>query len=177
MIQRIFKFKRSHTDTGQLGVTLIETLVVLTVLSGLIASIGVSFAFTLKSYTGEYRSEAVELEASRAALELEYYATASKRIEIFDGSLAAESGNRVVLTQPNDTQYTFRYVPTGAKGNLIIDLPDGTSYIFSTNIILVPTAVSDNVFWTSSEGALSYFWAVDTPSGRVRMGGSTLPGI
>jgi len=166
-------FQKQRTS----GVTLIETLVVITVLAGLIAAVGASFTITLKSYTGEYKGEAVELEASRAALELEYYVAHARRVEILNGTTVTNAGNQVVAYMPNNLQYTFTYTPSGGKGSLVLGLPDGTSYTFSTNLVLEPTAASSTVFWLSPEGSLSYQWAVDTPSGRVNMGGSTLPGI
>jgi type II secretory pathway pseudopilin PulG len=169
-------YKKSHKSRKFAGVTLIETLVVLTILSGLIAAVGVSFIVTLRSYAGEYKSEAIELEASRAALELEYYASHARRIVIYAGTAPSTSGNWVELTQLDGSVYNFEYVPGSPTGSLVLTGP-GIDYTFSTNILVIPTAASPNIFWLSPEGSLSYYWAVDTPSGRVNTAGSVLPGF
>lgn len=179
MIPRAYK---NIVRTVESGVTLIETLVVVTVLAGLIASVGVSYIITLRSYVGEYKSEALELEASRAALELEYYVAHAKKVDIYNGGAISSSGNSVNLLQLDNTTYTFTYAPTGAvaggssSGSLTISGPD-VYYVYSTNIISVVTPSFPHVFWVSPEGAISYHWAIDTPSGRASMAGSTLPGF
>jgi prepilin-type N-terminal cleavage/methylation domain-containing protein len=172
------------------GVTLIECLAVLTILAGLVAAVGSSFILTLKSYVGEYSSEAVELESQRAALELEYYAARAVRMEILDGGVSGSSGAQINLYQdltntanvvsfvytPDLTRCTGTYgVGVSQVGSLAISA-SGSYYVYSTNVVFTPVAGSLRPFVTSSDGGVSFRWTISTSSGPVKMGGTTSPG-
>jgi prepilin-type N-terminal cleavage/methylation domain-containing protein len=177
---RLFS-RRAALGSAQGGFTLIECLAVITILAGLIAAVSTGFILTLKSYVGEYRAEALELEAQRAALELEYYAARSWKIDVIDSSVPSQEGNQVNLYQPDGSVVTFAYSPylfNGAKqvGTLWISMPTGY-YVYSYNVGFEPTATSTKPFWISSEGSLGFRWSVDTPSGPVKMGGYVLPDV
>lgn len=179
MIQNYTKPRKDKLS--QSGVTLIECLTVLTVLAALIAAVATSFILTLKSYVGEYKSEAVELEVQRAAMEFEYYTAKSWKVDILDNGVISSEGNQVDLYQPDGTIVSFTYTPTsslGAKevGTLSVSMPSA-NYLYSTNVTFDPNATSSKPFWISFEGSIGYRWGADTPSGAVKMGGSTLPDI
>jgi len=186
-------FTKSYKNSG---VTLIECLVVLTILASLIAAVGTSFTMSLKSYVGEYASEAVELESQRAALELEYFASRAVDVRIMpvaglSGTSGYESGvlggRRVELLQPNGNTIAFEYQVTGSTvdsagrttqvGNLGIDML-GEDYYYSTNVWFTPITGWVYPFQVSNEGGLSFRWSVPTPTaGEIKVGGSVSPGI
>jgi hypothetical protein len=181
---KISKIAQGHSFAMS-GVTLIETLVVVSILAGLIAGVGATFIVTMKSYVGEYQSEAIELEAQRAAMEMEYFISHSQRMLIMNGSTPSINGDRILLYQPanafggNPLAFSFtprEAVPGGWKGSLSITKEDYTTYTYSTNIMYFTNANRPNFFWVSVEGSIGYSYAIDTPSGRMYMGGSTLPG-
>jgi prepilin-type N-terminal cleavage/methylation domain-containing protein len=114
MIQPDIKTRKKLNKTS--GVTLIECLVVITILAGLIAAVGSSFTMTLKSYVGEYAAEGSELESQRAALEIEYFASRAVNTVIMadpansttTGYFPNLGGTRVELTQPNGDIVAFQ---------------------------------------------------------------------
>ena len=175
---------RSHPA----GYTLIEALTVISVVAVLIATVGSSLVLVLKSYVGEFRTDALELESQRAALELEYYAARAVKIEIFDGSTLSSAGSQVFLHQFDGTVVAFDYLPDPGRapcafiagdeeiGELAILLtgPD-REYVYSGNIRFLPTDDSRFPFWRTSNGGLGYRWHIETASGPNYMGGSTLP--
>lgn len=201
MIHPYIKTQKIAKKSSNSGVTLVECLIVLTILAGLIASIGASFIVTLKSYVGEYAAEAIELESQRAALELEFFAARAKDVRILSydhpsttavGYDPTLGGTRVELTQPDDSVIVFQYTPaTNGNGSfttnlevtgfLAILIPDGTNnitYTYGSEIKFMPLANWRYPFQVSAEGGFSYRWSVPTPaSGNVTMGGSVMPGL
>jgi prepilin-type N-terminal cleavage/methylation domain-containing protein len=193
MIQHpINRFKKSCA-----GVTLIECLVVLTILAALSAAVGTSFVMTLKSYVGEFEAEALELESQRAALELEYYAARATDIKILSWdhpSTSARSfspvlgGTRVELTQPDGSIITFQYTPRPESpkgftagvyetGFLGVNI-QGNTYTYGSQVKFLPVSGWRYPFQVSNEGGLAYRWEIPTPaSGNIKMGGAVLPGI
>jgi len=76
------------------GFTLVEVLTVVVVVSSLLASVASVFILTLRSYSEEYELEAVENQAQRAAVELDYFARRATGAEV------SPSGDMLDLTQP-----------------------------------------------------------------------------
>jgi hypothetical protein len=170
------------------GYTLIEALTVISVVAVLIATVGASLVLVLKSYVGEFRTDALELEAQRAVLELEYYAARAVKVEIFDDSVLSNAGSQVILHQYDGTVVAFDYLPDPARspmafvpgdeeiGELAILLtgPD-REYVYSRNIRFLPTDDSRFPFWRTANGGLGYRWHIETASGPNFMGGATFP--
>jgi prepilin-type N-terminal cleavage/methylation domain-containing protein len=196
-----------HKLSSNSGVTLIECLVVLTILSALIAAVGTSFTMSLKSYVGEYASEGPELEAQRAALEIEYFASRAVNIEIMGDPLNPITtgynpflgGTRVELTQPDGSVVAFQYRAKGVvqgDGSIqpIAGTPDytagltytgelginiqGNPYVYTKKAKFTPLANWRYPFQVSKEGGLAFRWTVPTPSaGDVTFGGTATLGL
>lgn len=188
----ILRHTNLKKNTSVSGVTLIECLVVLTILAGLIAAVGTSFTMSLKSYVGEHAAEAIELESQRAALELEHFASRAINIRIMadpanSSTTGYESGvlggTRVELTQPNYEIIAFQFRPVQvlSDGTQVGELGinrQNTPYVYTTNARFKPTADWYYPFQVSQEGGVSFRWTVPTPaSGDIKVGGSVLPGI
>lgn len=192
MIPQLTNRNRNRKD---LGVTLIECLVVISIMAGLIAAVGSSFTMSLKSYVGEYSAEGSELESQRAALELEYFASRAVDIKIIadpafpsttDYSSGYLGGTRVELRQPDDSVVAFQFRSTngssytaGVKhiGQLGINI-DGNPYVFTKRAQFVPSSSWRYPFQVSTEGGLAFRWTVPTPaSGDINVGGSVNPGL
>jgi prepilin-type N-terminal cleavage/methylation domain-containing protein len=205
MIQPDIKTRKKLNKTS--GVTLIECLVVITILAGLIAAVGSSFTMTLKSYVGEYAAEGSELESQRAALEIEYFASRAVNTVIMadpansttTGYFPNLGGTRVELTQPNGDIVAFQYRATGvvaADGTItpisgVHGYPGGITYIgdlgvnirgyayyYTRKAKFVPQNNWRYPFQVSSEGGLAFRWSVPTPnSGDIYAGGAVTPGL
>jgi len=156
------------------GFTLVECLMVVSVIGGLLAAITSVFLLTLKGYTGEYEVEAVEVQSQRAAVELDYFIRRAVSVEIADPG--AFSGNRLRLLQPRSTSLVggvplgvveFAFTPNSNRsssteqvGELSITLM-GNTYVYSGDIRTpIHSGVARRVFELSREGGLVYRWEV-----------------
>lgn len=196
------KFNKNRRKSG---VTLIECLVVLSILAGLIAAVGASFTMVLKSYVGEYASEGSELESQRAALELEYFASKAINTKIMADPANPTTtgyttdylgGTRVELTRPNGTIVVFQYRATGVVGPNGAVTPisgehgypagityigelginiRGEAYVYTTKAKFVPLNNWRYPFKASSDGGLAFRWTIPTPASGDINVGGSVP--
>jgi hypothetical protein len=194
------KSSLSWIRKSQVGATLIECLIVLSIMAALVGAISSAMILTFKSYNGEFITEREILEGQRAALELEYYSQRALRIYFSDINnnptyLAngTPAGYVVQLLQPEGNWVSFAMAPNSPQvGNLqqctleiiIGNVPDASgnvqpakSYIFSTSAIF-DTAAIPYPFWSTAIGGLAYSWKIPTPAtGDITMGGATFLGL
>ena len=167
---------------GFRAATLIECLAVVAIIGGLIAAVGSSFVLTLRSYSGQYEAEALELEGQRAALEIDHYVSRALQVQLsdvgpFPSSPANLQGGTLLLLQPDGSSVVFSFEVDDSRstsslyvGSLSVAVR-GVVYTYSTNVQFVPESGSNRPFWISGNGGVGYRWQLPSPNGTVRMGG------
>jgi hypothetical protein len=189
--------RSSFSSFGSIqGTSLLECLIVVGIIAGLIAAVGSAFILTLRSYTGAYTTESLQLEGHRAAVELNYYLSAAKTAEVSDANLASNftlpvagnlSGTQLDLgLMDGVTTVSFYFYPNQSstaslyRGSLIGTLRSPTkswSYIYTTNALYSPTAGCNRPFSINSNGAVEFSWKLYTENGTAQMGGVTPIGL
>lgn len=157
------------------GATFIEALAVTAVIGVVLAAMGSTFTVGLKSYVGEYTSEATQLEVQRAYSELHYFGSKSTRFDI-TGGLDGTQGDSVTFygADGSTSTFMFSYIDMydgSRRGELSIVTPWGQQYWYGVNVL------ADGWPFTVSNGGCSFIFHVESAGGPVSMFGLVHPGL
>lgn len=157
------------------GATFVEALAVTIVIAGVLAAMGSSFVVGLKSYVGEYTSEARQLEVQRAFAEMRYFGTKCFRFETEGGEVAGR-GDTVIFYYPDDTEAKFVFSETSMLdgdrvGTLTVTTPWGAVYTYGSHVM-----VTGYPFQVSA-GGLAFRFFVDSGGGDVSLVGLIYPAL
>jgi len=163
--------------------TLVELLLVVSVVAALLVSISSALILIVKSYSGEYELEALERQSQRGAMELEYFAGRAISFQMVgsDGIILNQPPYLSTLYNRGElTSVTFifeeeesRSTETERVGSLNIMLniagyESAKSYRLAPDIRL---AVGSPIFGISEEGAFFYRWYVASLGSRLELTG------
>lgn len=173
------------------GSTLIECLAVVAIIGALISAVASSFVLGLKSYSGQYESESLELELQRAALEMDYYisrAVGKPSFNTDDTSSFAHpctsdvGGSRMALLQKDGKTVEFIFEPENYKGGelvqgkLSIVPPNSTNnYAYSSRVRFRQQSSTPRPFWATETGGVAYRFEAEGKDGVMRIFGSIVP--
>lgn len=144
--------------TKSSGATFVEVLAVVVVIGGILAAMGSTFIFGLKSYVGEYETEVTQVEAQRALAEFNFFSSRSTRFAISNG------GDTVTFTDGAGQSWVFSYAaPAGGQrsGTMSVSLPSGETYPYAGTYLV------DGVPFTLSNSGVSLYFTVDSSGGPV----------
>jgi hypothetical protein len=150
------------------GATFIEALAVTVVIAAVISAMGASFIQGLKSYVGEYSSEARQLEVQRAFAELQYFGGLAARFET--------DGDTVTFYYADGTSTRFIFQETGMYdglrlGILSIVLASGQQYQYGVNVL------ADGSPFNVAKGGCSFLFFVESSGGPVSLLGLVYPSL
>lgn len=148
------------------GATFIEALAVTMVIAAVLGAIGSSFTLGLRSYVGEYNSEARQLEVQRATAEIRYFGGKCSRFDT--------DGDSVTFYYNDGTYAKFEFEQTGMYdgsrlGQLSVRTPAGERYVYGVNVL------ADGSPFAVSDGGCSYVFYVDSAGGQVNITGLVYP--
>jgi hypothetical protein len=167
-------------------VTLVELLIVTTVMGFLVATAGSSLVLAFRSFSGQGELEFKEIQGQRACMDLHYYLSNAVSFSISDnadlasvfGAADADSGTTLSLIQGDGSTVVFSFVPdvvkttalssiTCAVGRLGIEV-GGVSYIYCDDVFVPCAGSGGRPFSVSVTGGVNYHWGV--PSGSFEFG-------
>lgn len=142
------------------GASFIEALAVTVIIGGVLAAMGTTFIYGLKSYVGEYASESGAVEAQRALSEFNYFGSHSMRY------LISDDGNTVAFYKQSGAVQVFNFIEDStnggvSQGRLELVLESGTRYIFAGTYFVTGSA------FQVVHGGLSFFFTIDSSGGPV----------
>ena len=168
------------------GVTLVELLIVTTVMGVLIATVGSTLVLAFRSFSGQGKQEAKEIEGQRACMDVHYYLSNAVSFGISDsvvlagifGSPAPNSGTTLSLRQGDGSTVLFVFSPDSTKttelssiacavGSLAIQI-GGVSYTYSDEVYVPCAGLSGRPFSVSATGGVNYYWGI--PTGKSEFG-------
>jgi hypothetical protein len=171
------------------GVSLLESLTVVLVITALVTTVGSSVLQTLKTYAGTYTSETTQMELQRAALEMDYFVSTSVTAYVQDtgrfGSTLSSSlqqGDSLACNQPDGSQILFTYSPVTTAGGVSTgklsmskfllgsNTPQFT-YTYSTNISFATASGVPRPFWSAPDGGVNYSFTAVTGDGIIHAKG------